>query len=368
MVRKSKKTFVKGTSKPSKKVRLTETSDTPKPSSKRPVACDCNLCKGRKVDPRTKESHMRERRLPIRRVRNSGIVSEEDASQINVPDDLMMDVDIDVDIGGVGSGNDSSGEREFNFLVTRPEEPRLSSHSGRYKGFPIVVIEKYNSDEDQDDVNDNNEDDINSSDGEEDDSGQRVDFGAPESGYEDKDFDVHNVDINQEFTWIVYWILKFQERHRLSDTATDALVKFVRYVLVLIDKDTFSGFPTSLYMARKLFGIGNQIIEYATCKKCCKLYMVKGLPTDRPYHCIFQDYPNHPMTNLRSPCNDIVTKQVPTKEGIIYRPSIIFPIADIKRKLQQLYNTKGFEESCRKWADRSNNNQDYLADIYDGRI
>ena len=121
-------------------------------------------------------------------------------------------------------------------------------------------------------------------------------------------------------------------------------------------------------MARKLFGIGNQIIEYATCKKCCKLYTVKGLPTDRAYHCIFQDYPNHPMTNLRSPCNDIVTKQVPTKEGIIYRPSIIFPIADIKRKLQQLYNTKGFEESCRKWADRSNNNQDYLADIYDGRI
>src|SRR5436190_10925372 len=119
---------------------------------------------------------MRERRLPIRRVRNSGIVSEEDASQINVPDDLMMDVDIDVDIGGVGSGNDSSGEREFNFLVTRPEEPRLSSHSGRYKGFLIVVIEKYNSDEDQDDVNDNNEDDINSTDGEEDDSGQRVDF------------------------------------------------------------------------------------------------------------------------------------------------------------------------------------------------
>ena len=200
MVQKSKKTFVKSTSKSLKKVRLTETSDTPKPSSKRPVVCDCNLCKGCKVDPHTKESHMKERRLLIRRIRNSGIVFEEDASQINVPDDLMMDVDIDVDIDGVGSENDSSSEQEFNFLITRLEEPRLSSHDDRYKSFPIVVIEKYNSNKDQDDVNDNNKDDINSSDGEEDDSGQHVDFGAPESGYEDKDFNVHNVDINQAFT------------------------------------------------------------------------------------------------------------------------------------------------------------------------
>src|SRR3989337_2408179 len=103
---------------------------------------------------------------------------------------------------------------------------------------------------------------------------------------------------------------------------TNVLIKFMRYLLVLIDTDSYSKFPTSLYMACKLFGISDQIIKYATCKKCCKLHAIKDLPTDRPYHCTFQDFPNHPMANLRSPCNAIITKQVAINQ---YRPSLIFP-------------------------------------------
>src|SRR6266540_1417214 len=34
-------------------------------------------------------------------------------------------------------------------------------------------------------------------------------------------------------------------------------------------------------------------------QKCCNLYTIKDSPTDRPYHCTFQDYPNYPMANLR---------------------------------------------------------------------
>ena len=372
MPRKSKKTFVKNTSSKTLKKSRTETSDTPKSESRHPVTCDCNICKVRKadkVDPRTKESH-KKKKPPIRR-KSSDVVAKEDANRIDVPDDHIMDVDsvvdipddhiMDIDIDSVDNENDDySGEQEFDFLVQRPKKLQLSSHDGQYNvKFPI----EYNSDEDRDVI----EDDINFSDDENDNLEQHVEFDAPESGYEDKDFDVHNVDINQGFAWIVYWILKFQERYRLSDTATDSLVKFVRYVLVHIDEKTFSKFPTSLYMARKSFGIGNQIIEYATCKKCCKLYMVKDLPTDEPYHCTFQDYLNHPMAKLRSPCDDIVTKKVGTREGIIYRPSLIFPVVNIKRRLQQLYNKKGFEESCRKWTNRPNNNQ-RIADIYDGEI
>jgi hypothetical protein len=166
---------------------------------------------------------------------------------------------------------------------------------------------------------------------------------------------------------MVYWILKYQERHRLSDTATNSLIKFIRYLLISIDRNTYSKFPTSLYMARRLFGVGEQIIKYATCQKCCKLYSIKDLPTNKPYYCTFQNFPNHPMTNLRSPCSTIITKQVPANKGIIYQPSIIFPIVNIKHQLQRMYNKKGFEESCRKWAVRPNNNHE-LSDIYDGRI
>jgi hypothetical protein len=73
------------------------------------------------------------------------------------------------------------------------------------------------------------------------------------------------------------------------------------------------------------------------------------------------------MSNLRSYCNNIITKQIPTNQGLMFKPSLIYPIISIKRRLQQLYNTKGFEESCRKWTNRPNNEKE-LADIFDGRI
>ena len=69
--------------------------------------------------------------------------------------------------------------------------------------------------------------------------------------------------------------------------AIEFLIKFMRYLLVLINKNTYSEFPKSLYIARKLFGISDQIIKYATCKKYCKLYALKDFPIDKPYHYTF---------------------------------------------------------------------------------
>src|SRR2546429_4859606 len=120
-------------------------------------------------------------------------------------------------------------------------------------------------------------------------------------------------------------------------------------------------------MARKLFGIGDQIIKYATCQTCCKLYLIKDLPTDKPYHCSFQNFSNHPIASFKASCSFVITKQIPTNQEIVYRPVLIFPIVNIKRQLQRLYNKEGFEESCRKWTARPNNDQE-LSDIYDGRI
>ena len=124
--------------------------------------------------------------------------------------------------------------------------------------------------------------------------------------------------INQEFAWIVIWILKYQERYQLSDMTTDSLIKFIRYVLIMINKDIYSEFLTSLHIACKLFGISDQIIKYATCKKYCKLYVIKDLLTNKPYYCIYQDFSNHLMTSLRHPYNNIITKQVPINQELIY--------------------------------------------------
>ena len=167
------------------------------------------------------------------------------------------------------------------------------------------------------------------------------------------------------------WILLYQERHRLSDVATHSLVKFVRYILILLDSN--ADFPTSLYMARKKLGVCAHIIKYAACEKCCRLYNVTEVSSNIPdqvpttLNCNYVDFPNHPMENQRESCNVKLAKIIPTKDGIIYRPSTIFPTINLKHQLQLMYNRKGFEELCRKWADRHDDSR-YLNDIYDGRV
>ena len=206
---------------------------------------------------------------------------------------------------------DYRDKQKFNFLAKK-----TSKSKRKFNIDPFVLIEHLLSDHEDDDQ-EVEDDDVASI--EDDDLEQNVNFDAPESGYGDDDFDTPNINIDQGFAWIVYWILKYQERYRLSDVATNSLIKFIRYLLIFHDKNnTYSTFPTSLYMARKLFGIGDQIIKYATCPTCCKLYSVNKLPTDKPSHCSFQNFPNHPMANYRSPCGAVITKQVPTNQGIIY--------------------------------------------------
>jgi hypothetical protein len=358
MVRKSKKNFVKDTT----DIPINEpVSKTSKSGTRKHVTCDCNLCKGRKVDPRTRALHTKEREL-IRNVEASDMNTGEGSRPTHIPTDVSDDDFMEIDEISDNNHSDNSGnEQEFNFLVKKSKVKGKRKSSGSRRN-PLVVIEQQlllDSDVDQDDeISINDEDD---------ELEQTVNFDAPESGYEDKDTSIQVTNIDQRFIWIVYWILKYQERHRLSDTATNSLIKFIRYILILSDENTYSTFPKSLYMARKLFGIDDQIIKYATCKKCCKLYAIKDLPTDRPFHCTFQNFPKHPMANLRTSCNAIVTKQVYVNHILTYQPSLIYPIASIKQQLQRLYNRKGFEESCRKWADRPNDSQ-MLADIYDGRI
>ena len=348
--RKSKRSFVReSTSKPS--------------STRKHVICDCNICQGAEVDPRTKESHMKKREISrVFTDRTPERPSEIGTSRSHITNDPIIPMEMDemeISYDSEDEQYDSRDKQKFNFLAKK-----TSKSKRKFNIDPFVLIEHLLSDHEDDDQ-EVEDDDVASI--EDDDLEQNVNFDAPESGYGDDDSDTPNINIDQGFAWIVYWILKYQERYRLSDVATNLLIKFIRYLLISYDKNTYSTFPTSLYMARKLFGIGDQIIKYATCPTCCKLYSVNKLPTDKPSHCSFQNFPNHPMANYRSPCGAVITKQVPTNQGIIYRPALIFPIVNIKCQLQRLYNKKGFEESCRKWAARPNNDHE-LSDIYDGRI
>jgi hypothetical protein len=155
--------------------------------------------------------------------------------------------------------------------------------------------------------------------------------------------------------------------------AVDSLFKFFYYVLVNIDKTRFSTFPKSLYKAQKNLGICVHLIKYAACKKCCKLYRITDVSssnheiTPKFTNCVFQDFPNHPMSHKRNACGTLLYKQIHTKDGIIKRPTLIFPMVSLKHQLNLLFKRKGFEESCRKWISHPSD-LEILADIYDGRI
>ncbi|CAG8448083.1 5495_t:CDS:2 [Gigaspora rosea] len=77
-------------------------------------------------------------------------------------------------------------------------------------------------------------------------------------------------------------------------------------------------------------GICANMIKYTTCEKCCKLYSIADVSTDKPNlspkisYCTFQDFPNHPMANKRQPCTSPIAKKVPVTGGVIFKPTLIF--------------------------------------------
>ena len=127
MTCKSKKSFVENTgSKPSNKQRSTASS-TSKPRSRPHVVCNCNSCRGRKVDPRTRELHMRKQELQIRSESSNIATTSEGTNQMNAPDDAPDDpMEIDeINISDVNSGNDDLNiEQVFSFLVKNPKTPK----------------------------------------------------------------------------------------------------------------------------------------------------------------------------------------------------------------------------------------------------
>jgi hypothetical protein len=125
--------------------------------------------------------------------------------------------------------------------------------------------------------------------------------------------------------------------------ATESLFKFFRYVLININESLFSDFPTSLYMAQKKLGICVHLIKYAACKKCCKLYNPNDISSSNPAimpkftKCIYQDFPAHPMSNKRNPCEALLHKLIHTKKSVIKRPNLIFPTISLKHQLNLLF-------------------------------
>src|SRR4051794_6343358 len=119
-----------------------------------------------------------------------------------------------------------------------------------------------NDDDDGDDDNDGNDDNNDNNDD------IFEDYSPPDYNLPDNFNDIQN--ISEE--WIIIFILRFQTRYRLPDTAIDTLIKFVKHILTELDCDRFKDFPTSLYTARKKLGLKHQFVNFSICPSCHKLH------------------------------------------------------------------------------------------------
>ena len=126
-------------------------------------------------------------------------LSEIDTSQSHISNDPIIPMDMDemeISYDFEDEQYDSRDKQKFNFLAKK-----TSKSKRKFNIDPFVLIEHLLSNHEDDDQ-EVEDDDVASI--EDDDLEQNVNFDAPESGYEDDDSDTPNINIDQDFAWIVY--------------------------------------------------------------------------------------------------------------------------------------------------------------------
>ncbi|CAB4474032.1 unnamed protein product [Rhizophagus irregularis] len=345
------------------------------PRTHKHIPCHCQECKGKSIDPRTKKKHdsrFTNRIIPQRGYTNLTETPNDNHSPIN----LIPSPEIIMNINNEEDHEENLQEESYQILVKRASIGVRKNNRMSTFTTPEVINELLSDDDnvsedERRELEDSNvvDEDITS----ESDEDCQVDFSAPEIEMDRGESIRYEKESDDQYSWIVIWILKYQERFRLSNIATDFLFKFFHYVLVNINENLYSRFPTSLYMARKKLGFCVHIIKYAACDKCCKLYNIDDISSSKPAvapkftECTYQDFPDHPMSNKRNPCGATLYKNVYTKDGVIKKPALIFPTISLKHQLSILFKRKGFEESCRKWVNRPSD-PEILADVYDDEL
>jgi len=73
-------------------------------------------------------------------------------------------------------------------------------------------------------------------------------------------------DDNNKNEWIILWIMKYQQRFNISDIGIEALIKFLRYILIHFKINEADNFPTSMFTAKSSLGILTKYKNLKTLK------------------------------------------------------------------------------------------------------
>jgi len=158
--------------------------------------------------------------------------------------------------------------------------------------------------------------------------------------------------------------MKFRSNYNLPNTATEALIKFVKILLKDCENIDHESFPNSLYKAKKSLGLVDQFTSFVVCQKCHKLY--KNDEDETHTKCSHIEFPNSSTKRFKK-CETPLAKQISLNNRIAFRPELVYPVASIRQQIYSMFQQPRFEKSLRHWSNRPIIDN-VLSDIYDGQI
>ena len=178
--------------------------------------------------------------------------------------------------------------------------------------------------------------------------------------------------IDGRFLWILLWIMSYRTRFNITETATEALIKFMKLVLTEIGGDDFKDFPNSIYLTKRVLGLEDNFQSFVPCPKCHKLYQKQEVVNFRQrdtlavMKCHHVEFPN---SNRPVYCDTSLSQKIDLSTNrITIRPNLTYPFSGIIQQLTSMYNRPDFERCLRIWANRRQQSDNVLTDIYDGQI
>jgi len=143
--------------------------------------------------------------------------------------------------------------------------------------------------------------------------------------------------------WIILWLMKFQKKFNLFDTAFDTLVKFIRQVVQRYDIKDADSLLTSIFTAKSSLNFSTKYREYGMCQKCFTLYNPTDLknyteddePSVKKWHHV--EFLQHWSKKRQLPCGQPLTQEIMTPKERLLCLLLIYLVGSIKQQLYIMY-------------------------------
>ena len=289
------------------------------------VACYCSNCNGKLVLSRTKIFYESGRNVPpVIQLPNEppeipDVTPEIPDETPEIPAEIP-DVQVIIDESEEGESSTTSrrhNERQItednperNFLPRRRIVRRTIYHPPELHGIGPDESAIYNTSDSTSNSSSDQESNNEST------AEVFEDYSSPP--YQDDPDIEEETTINDRFSWILLWIMMFRIKFNISETATESLIKFMKLVLTEIGDNTFSEFPDSLYLARKVLGLKDHFHLFVPCPKCHKLYRKQEVEqfqqngSTAVMNCRHVEFPNSSLRMGRF-CNTPLSRKMGTK-------------------------------------------------------